>query len=37
MLQKKLQELGGAREDNREKRIRILEEEIRLLRGDELR
>lgn len=37
MLQNKLQELGGAREDNREKRIRILEEEIRLLRGDELR
>lgn len=37
MLQNKLQEMGGAREDNREKRIRILEEEIRLLRGDELR
>lgn len=37
MLQDKLQEMGGAREDNRQKRIRILEEEIRLLRGDELR
>ncbi len=37
MLQDKLQEMGGAREDNREKRIRILEEEIRLLRGDGLR
>lgn len=37
MLQDRLQEIGGAREDSRQKRIRILEEEIRLLRGDELR
>lgn len=37
MLQNKLQELDEAREDSRQKRIRILEEEIRLLKGDNLK
>lgn len=37
MLQNKLRELDGAREDSRKERIRILEEEIRLLKGEDFR